>query len=132
MILGSAIWGSNVVDIFGDPKIGLFLSICCRKKFLSPGDPPTTPQKYSEMMFLPSKKPQMGIFSILSVENRVLERWGGAVQLWAGKKLCSSNKSKITQKKISDRAHPLPCEIGPSKMRVLVYRKSQNRVCLCA
>ena len=77
-------------------------------------------------MFLPSKKPQMGIFSILSVENRVLERWGGAAQLWAGKKLCSPNKSKITQKKISDRAHPFPCEIGPSKMPVLTNRKSQN------
>ena len=119
--------GGQMLPIFlGDPNIGLFLSTCCRKKFLAPGDPPTTPQKYSEMMFLPSKKPQMGIFSILSVENRVLERWGGAAQLWAGKKLCSPNKSKITQKKISDRAHPLPCEIGPSKMPVLTNRKSQN------
>ena len=68
----------------------------------------------------------MGIFSILSVENRVLERWGGAVQLWAGKKLCSSNKSKITQKKISDQAHPLPCQTEKSKMSILAQNLEEK------
>ena len=53
-----------------------------------------------------SQEPQMGTFSILRDENRVLEIWGGAAQLWAGKKLCSPNPSKITQKKFSDQAHP--------------------------
>ena len=66
-------------------------------------------------------------FSILNAENRVVEGWGGAAQLWVGKKLCSPNQSKITQKKISDQAHPLPCEIEPSKMRLLANRKPQNR-----
>ena len=116
----------------GGPTIGLFSPTCCRKKFLAPGDPPTTLQKISKMLFFSIKKPQMGIFSILRDENRVPEGWGGVGQLWAGKKLCSPNPSKITQKKISYQAHPLPCEIGPSKMQFLVYRKSQNRVCLCA
>ena len=126
MILGSAIWGSNVADIFGGPQYRSIFVDWLLGEISGTWGPPYDPKKYSEMMFLPSKKPQMGIFSILSVENRVLERWGGAVQLWAGKKLCSPNKSKITQKKISDRAHPLPCEIGPSKMPVLTNRKSQN------
>ena len=78
------------------------------------------------MVNVAPQKPQMGNFLILGGENRVVEGWGGAAQLWAGKKLCSPNKSKITQKKISDRAHPLPCEIGPSKMPVLTNRESQN------
>ena len=70
----------------------------------------------------------MGIFSILSVENRVLERWGGAAQLWAGKKLCSPNPSKIAQKKISDQAHPLHRETGPSRSSILSGFEAQNRV----
>ena len=59
------------------------------------------------------------IFSILRVENRHLEGWGGAAQLWAGKKLFSSNLSKITQKEISDQAHPLPAQTDKSKMSIL-------------
>ena len=57
----------------------------------------------------------MGIFSILSVENRVLERWGGAVQLWAGKKLFSPNKSKITQKKFLTGRTPFLVKSDPRK-----------------
>ena len=65
----------------------------------------------------------MGIFSILSVENRVLERCGGAAQLWAGKKLCSSNLFKFTQKKISDRVHPHHRENDTSKSAILGFFK---------
>ena len=44
--------GSNVADIFGDPKIGLFLSTCCRTKFLAPGDPPgILPKKWQNEGF---------------------------------------------------------------------------------
>ena len=78
------------------------------------------------------KKPQMGIFSILRDENRVPEGCGGVAELWAGKRLCSPNQSKITEKKNSARAHLLPCEMGPSKMQFLTNRKSQNRVWLYA
>ena len=65
------------------------------------------------------QKPQMEHFSILGGENRVVEGWGGAAQLWAGKKLCSPNPSKIAQKKISDQAHPLHRENDPSKSSIL-------------
>ena len=78
------------------------------------------------MMILTTQKPQMLIFSLLSDENRVVEGWGGAAQLLTGKKLCSPNNSKIIEKKNFDRAHPHPCEIGPSKMPFLTNRKLQN------
>ena len=68
-------------------------------------------------------------FSILRDENRVAEGWGGAAQLWAGKKLCSSNPSKIVEKKISDQAHPLRRENDPSRSSVLSGSEAPNRVC---
>ena len=37
-------------------------------------------------------------FLILGDENRLLGGWGGTAQLWAGKKLCTSDLSKFTQK----------------------------------
>ena len=79
--------------------ICLFWSICCWQQFLALGGPPTTSQKTTEMLNVLPPKPQMENFSILGDENRVVEGWGGAAQLWAGKKLCSSNPSKFTQKK---------------------------------
>ena len=71
------------------------------------------------MLNVAPQKPQMGNFLILGGENRVVEGWGGAAQLWAGKKLCSSNLSKFTQKKISDRAHPHHRENDTSKSAIL-------------
>ena len=132
MILGSSIWGVKCCRYFkGAQHRSIFVDLL-PEEISGTGDPPTTLQKISKMLLFSIKKPQMGIFSNLRDENRVPEGWRGVAQLWAGKKLCSPNPSKITQKKISDQAHPLPCEIGPSKMRVLVYRKSQIRVSLCA
>ena len=132
MIMGSAILGVKCCRYFWGTHYRSIFADLLPEEISGTGDPPTTLQKISKMLLFSIKKPQMGIFSNLRDENRVPEGWGGVAQVWAGKKLCSPNPSKITQKKISDQAHPLPCEIGPSKMRVLVYRKSQNRVCLCA
>ena len=97
----------------------LFWPICCWQQFLAPGGPPTISQKTTKMLNVLPQKPQMGNFSILGDENRVVEGWGGAAQLCAGKKLCSSNPSKIAQKKISDQAHPLHRENDPSKSSIL-------------
>ena len=49
--------------------------------------------------------------------------WGGAAQLRAGKNLCSSNLSKFTQKKISDRVHPHHRENDTSKSAILGFFK---------
>ena len=118
-----------MLPIFGcDPHIGLFWSTCCWQHFLAPGGPPATLPKISETAAFTAKITTNAIFSILNVENRVVEGWGGAAQLWAGKKLCSPNKSKITQKKISDQAHPLHQKIRTSKMRILANRNQKNRV----
>ena len=57
--------------------------------------------------------------SMLMSKNRFLEGWGGAAQVWAGKKLFSPNQFKFTKKKFFDQAHPLPCEIDLSKMPIL-------------
>ena len=109
-----------MLPIFGcAPYMCLFWPICCWQQFLAPGGPPTTSQKTTKMLNVLPQKPQMGNFSILGDENRVVEGWGGAAQLWAGKKLCSSNPSKIAQKKISDQAHPLHRENDPSKSSIL-------------
>ena len=70
-----------------DPNIGLFLSICCRKKFLAPGYPPTTHKKKLGNACFAKSKTTNAVFSILGDENRVLEGWGGAAQLWAEKKI---------------------------------------------
>ena len=72
------------------------------------------------------------LFSILGDQNRVPEGWGGAAQLWVGKKLFSSNQSKITQKEISDRAHPHHQKNHASKLAVLMFfcrKKSNFRKC---
>ena len=109
-----------MLPIFGcAPHIGLFLSICCWQQFLEAGGPTATTQKTSENAECTQPKTTNGIFSILRDENRVVEGWGGAAQLWAGKKLCSSNPSKFTQKKISDRAHPHHRENDTSKSAIL-------------
>ena len=109
--------------------MGLFWPICCWQQFLEPGGPPTAPQKSTKMLNVAPQKPQMGNFLILGGENRVVEGWGGAAQLWAGKKLCSPNPSKIVEKKISDQAHPLRRENDPSRSSVLSGSEAQNRVC---
>ena len=57
----------------------------------------------------------MGIFSILSVENRVLERWGGAVQLWAGKKLFPLINLKSRRKKFLTGRTPFLVKSDPRK-----------------
>ena len=54
----------------------------------------------------------------------------GAVQLWIGKKLCSSNLFKFTQKKISDQAHPLHRGNDTSRSAVFGSSQAQSRVCL--
>ena len=59
-------------------------------------------------------------FSILGGQNRLPEGWGGAAQLWVGKKLFSSNQPKITQTEISDRAHPHHQKNHTSKSAVLM------------
>ena len=60
-------------------------------------------------------------------QNRFLEGWGGAPQVWAGKKLFSTNQSKFSQKYIFDQAHPLPAKIDLSKMAILViFREKQS------
>ncbi len=82
------------------------------------------------MLYLPSQKPQMETFSILRDENRLIEGWGGAAQHWSGKKLCSSYPSKITQKQISDRAHPLHRENDTSRYAVFGGSQAQIRACL--
>ena len=82
------------------------------------------------MLHLPSQKPQIGTFSILRDENRLVEGWGGATQLRAGKKLCSSDPSKITQKKISDQAHLLHRENDSSRSAILGDSQAQSRACL--
>ena len=109
-----------MLPIFGcAPPIDLFWSICCWQQFLAPGGLPATPQKTSENAECTQPKTTNGIFSILRDENRVVEGWGGAAQLWTGKKLCSSNPSKFTQKKISDLAHPYHRENDTSKSAIL-------------
>ena len=52
-------------------------------------------------------------FSILGGENRVVEGWGGAAQLWAGKKLYSSNLSEFTQKKFLTGRTPIIEKMTP-------------------
>ena len=82
------------------------------------------------MLYLSSKNPQMGNFSILRDENRLLGGWGGAAQLWVGKKLFSANQSKFTQKEISDRAHPHHRENDTSRLAVFGDSQAQIQVCL--
>ena len=82
------------------------------------------------MLHLPSQKPQIGTFLILRDENRLVEGWGGATQLRTGKKLCSSDPSKITQKNISDQAHPLHRENDSSRSAILGGSQAQSRACL--
>ena len=78
--------------IFGcAPPMGLLLPICCWQQFLAPGGPPKAPQETTKMLNVIPQKPQMRHFSILGGENRVVDCWGGAAQLWAGKKLFSPN-----------------------------------------
>ena len=71
------------------------------------------------MLHLPSQKPQMRTFSILRDENRLIEGWGGAAQLWCGKKLCSSHPSKINKKKFSDQTDPFHRENNTSRYAVV-------------
>ncbi len=118
-----------MLPIFGcAPPMDLLLPICCWQQFLAPGGPPTAPQETTKMLNVIPQKPQMRHFSILGDENRVVGGWGGAAQLWAGKKLCSPNASKIAQKKISDQAHPLHRETGPLRSSILSGFEAQNRV----
>ena len=56
---------------------------------------------------------------MLMSQNWFIEGWGGAPQLWACKKLFSTNQFKFNHKKNFDRAHPLPCEIDLSKLPIL-------------
>ena len=62
-------------------------------------------------------------FSILGDENRVVEGWGGAAQLCAGKKLCSPNPSKIAQKKFLTRRTPFIEKMTPRNLQFLVDLK---------
>ena len=63
-------------------------------------------------------------------QNRLPEGWGGAAQLWVGKKLFSSNQSKITQKEISDQAHPHHKKKSHLEIGNFGVFQTQNRVCL--
>ena len=63
---------------------------------------------------------------MLMSQNRFLEGWGGVAQVWAGKKLFSTNQSKFTPKNIFDQAHPLPYEIDLSKMPILAILRRKN------
>ena len=64
-------------------------------------------------------------------QNRVLASWGGAAQLWVGKKLFSTNQSRFTQKEISDRAHPLSCKNDASKMSAGESKSSSSELGRC-
>ena len=57
----------------------------------------------------------MGIFSILSVENRVLERWGGAVQLWTCKNFVPLINLKSLRKKFLTGRTPFLVKSDPRK-----------------
>ena len=60
-------------------------------------------------------------------QNPFLEGWGEAAQVWAGKKLFSTNQSKFTPKNIFDQAHPLPYEIDVLKMPILdILRRKKS------
>jgi hypothetical protein len=63
---------------------------------------------------------------MLMSQNRFLEGWGGAAQVWAGKKLFSTNRSKFTQKKVFDQAHPLRIKIDLSKMAILAILRRKK------
>ena len=113
--------GSNVADFWVRPSHRSILVDLLLATILGTWETSYEPtKKLRKMLYLSSKKPQMGTFSILRDENRLLGGWGGAAQLWAGKKLCSSHPSKITHKKISDQAHPLHWENDTSRCAVFV------------
>ena len=61
-------------------------------------------------------------------QNRALATWGGAAQLWVGKKLFSTNQFRFTQTEISDRAHPLASKNDASKMSVLALFFEKNSI----
>ena len=69
---------------------------------------------------------------MLISRNWFIEGWGGAPQVWAGKKLFSTNQSTFTQKTIFDQAHPLQAEINLSKLPILaIFRQKKSEFCNC-
>ena len=69
---------------------------------------------------------------MLMSQNWFLEGWGGAAQVWAGKKLFSTNQFKFTQKKFFDQAHPLPSQIDLSKLAILaIFRTKKSEFWNC-
>ena len=70
------------------------------------------------MIFLPKL--------MLVSQNRFLEGWGGAPQVWAGKKLFSTNQFKFTQKKILTRRTPFLPRSTSRKCRFWQFSEKKN------
>ena len=59
----------------------------------------------------------MGNFSILGGENRVVEGWGGAAQLWAGKNFVPLIHPKVLRKKFLTRRTPFIEKMTPRDLQ---------------
>ena len=126
--LGSRILGAKCCRFFGVPLIGLLCSTCVGRNFWDLERSLESCKKPWKMRNFDEKNWKW-LFSILRLggQNRLPEGWWGTAQLCVGK-FFSSNQSKITQKEISDQAHPHHRKQCPRNPRKLRFSDSRPRM----